>query len=415
MIINTNFQSNTNIKLPLAFILYALLAFVAAQFLLLFHSNLLIDSQFRLPTIWMGAHFLLLGFAAMIAMGAMYQLVPVAFLTPIWSQKLGAIQFSFTLVGITSLSLLLGIKPDIAVYGGILTIIGMVLFIFQMALTIGKQKKKNIITYFVLAAITCFFLTILAGFLLAWNIAYGGISSHNTILTSHITLGVAGWFTLLIFGFSYKLVPMFSLAHGFSMKWAKLAFFSYLVGLLVVIVSFGMQDTTLRTGGWLLLFCGFTFFVLDMKDILSKRLKKRLDKPFMFSLLAIVNGLIIHFIAFMLSLFAVNHLTIWSWLIFLYVMSWIIFSILGYLYKIVPFLWWTFKYADKIGKEQVPNLKDMFNEKWSVLLFILFIVGITGLTAGALVQISMLVFFFQALLAITSLAYASSIVRILFH
>ena len=362
----------------------------------------------------MGAHFLLLGFAVMIAMGAMYQLVPVAFLTPIWNQKLGYVQIIITVVGITSLTFLLGFQPSYAVYGGILTIIGITLFIIQMTMTIAKQKERNMISFFVIAAIASFALTILAGFLLAWNIAYGGIESHHTILYSHITLGVAGWFTLLIFGFSYKLVPMFSLSHGFSLKWTVLSFSTYLFGLLILIVSFWVEFAALTTIGWLFLFIGFSFFVLDMKTILSKRLKKRLDKPFTFSIIAIGNGMVIHFLAFTLSLIGIKDPSIWSWLIFLYVMSWIVFSILGYLYKIVPFLWWTHKYADKIGKAKVPTMKDMIDEKLSVVLFSLFVVSIIGLTTGALLQFSLVVLTFQGLLTVTSFFYALSIIRILF-
>lgn len=411
---STSLKSDTNIKLPLAFILYALIAFVVAQGVLLLNSDLLVSSQFRLPSLWMGAHFLLLGFAVMIAMGAMYQLVPVAFLTPIWNQKLGYLQFIITVVGITSLTLLLGFQPSHAFYGGILTIIGITLFIFQMAMTIGKQKKRNMISLFVIAAISSFALTILAGFLLAWNIAYGRIESHNTILYSHITLGVAGWFTLLIFGFSYKLVPMFSLSHGFSLKWTSLSFSTYVFGLVILIVSFWAEFAALTKIGWLFLFVGFCFFVLDMREILHKRLKKKLDKPFVFSIIAIGNGLVTHFLALILSLIGINDPSIWSWLIFLYVMSWIIFSILGYLYKIVPFLWWTHKYADKIGKEKVPTMKDMIDDKMSVVLFSLFVVSIIGLTAGALLQISLVVLTFQVLLTATSFFYAISIIRILF-
>ena len=410
----TSLKSDTNIKLPLAFILYALIAFVVAQAVLLLNSDLLVSSQFRLPSLWMGAHFLLLGFAVMIAMGAMYQLVPVAFLTPIWNQKLGYIQFVITVIGITSLTLLLGFQPSYAVYGGILTIIGIILFIFQMAMTIAKQKKRNMISFFVIAAIISFSLTILAGFLLAWNIAYGGIESHNTILYSHITLGVAGWFTLLIFGFSYKLVPMFSLSHGFSLKWTGLSFSTYVFGLLVLIVSFWINFSALTTVGWLFLFIGFSFFALDMRAILHKRLKKKLDKPFTFSVIAIGNGLVIHFLALLISLIRITDPSIWSWLIFLYVMSWIIFSIIGYLYKIVPFLWWTHKYADKIGKEKVPTMKDMIDEKMSVVLFSLFVVSIMGLTTGALLEISLVVLLFQVLMTVTSFSYAVSIIRILF-
>lgn len=407
-------KSDTNIKLPLAFIIYALIALVVAQVILFFNSDLLLAGQFRLPDIWMGAHFLLLGFAVMIAMGAMYQLVPVAFLTPIWSQKFGFLQFILTAAGVTLFAVMLGFQPAKAIYGGILAIIGIILFIIQMVNTIRKQQTKNMMTYFVLGAITSFFLTIIAGFLLAWNISYGGIVSHSSILYSHMVLGVAGWFTLLIFGFSYKLVPMFSLSHGFSMKWAKSAFLTYVIGLVFLIGSFWFGFVYLETLGWILLFLGFGFFVLDIKEILAKRIKKKLDKPFTFSLLAIANGLAIHFFALVIHLIGAENPIIWSWLIFLYVMGWIIFSIMGYLYKIVPFLWWTHKYSEKIGKEKVPTLKEMIDEKLSVVLFVFLIISVIGLVIGGLIQVGLMVFIFQGLLALTSLVYAASIIRVLF-
>ncbi|GAB3789920.1 hypothetical protein [Virgibacillus kimchii] len=411
--LGAGFKTETNIKLPLGFILYALLALTASQWILFLNSDLLTAGQFRFPEIWMGAHFLLLGYAAMIAMGAMYQLVPVAFLTPIWSQKLGFVQLIITIIGVTLFSILLGTTPQYAIYGGILAILGILLFILQMGKTILKQEKKTVMTYFVLAAISSFFLTIAAGFFLAWNIAYGGIANHELILHSHIVLGVAGWFSLLIFGFSYKLVPMFSLSHGYSMKWAKPAFITYIGGLIVLIISFWITFPYVDTIGWLLLFLGFGFFVLDIKEILEKRVKKKLDKPFTFSLFAIGNGLVIHFLALFMNLMDISNENVWSWLIFLYIMGWIVFSILGYLYKIVPFLWWTHKYSERIGKEKVPTLKDMINETLSVYLFIGFIVSVLGLTAGALWQIGYMVYIFQGFLAITTLAYVLSIIRVL--
>ena len=407
-------KSDTNIKIPLAFIIYALVALVAAQIILFFNNDLLLGAQFRTPDIWMGTHFLLLGFAVMIAMGAMYQLVPVAFLTPIWSQKLGLVQFLLTAAGVTLFAVLIGFQPAKAIYGGVIAVMGIILFIFQMAITIMKQQNKGMMTYFVLSAITSFFLTIIAGFLLAWNIAFGAIETHLPILFSHMVLGVAGWFTLLIFGFSYKLVPMFSLSHGFSMKRAKIAFLAYVIGLIFLIASFWFRFVYLETLGWVLLFLGFGFFALDMKEILTKRLKRKLDKPFIFSLLAIANGLIIHFLALMIHLFGIETSALWGWLTFLYVMCWIVFSIMGYLYKIVPFLWWTHKYSSKIGKEKVPTLKDLIDEKLSVVLFISLIISVIGLVMGGLLQIGLVVVLFQGLLALTSLVYAASIIRVLF-
>lgn len=65
----TAIKSEINIKLPLTFIIYALVAFVVAQFVLLLNVDAVVVGQFRSPELWMGAHFLLLGYAVMIVMG----------------------------------------------------------------------------------------------------------------------------------------------------------------------------------------------------------------------------------------------------------------------------------------------------------------------------------------------------------
>lgn len=408
-----NMKTNTNIKLPLSFILYGLVALVVGEWIMFFSGDRLLLGTFRVPDIWMAAHFLLLGFAVMIAMGSMYQLVPAAFSTPIWSESFGFVQLVVTAGGITLFSILLGMNPKYVLYGGIMAIGGILMFIVQMVMTILQQKKKTIMTAFVLGALICFFLTIAAGFWLMWNIAFASITNHSTVLYSHIVLGVAGWFTLLIFGFSYKLVPMFSLSHSHSMKWAKPTFFTYIVGLFVMLGAFWTGSGLMRTIGWFLLFLGFVFFSLDIEAILAKRLRKNLDKPFSFTLLAICIGLGIHFLALLLDIISVDNPAIWGWLIFLYVTGWIIFSILGYLYKIVPFLWWSHKYSERRGKEKVPLPKDMVNEKLAVVLYILFIIGSIGVVVAALCSLSPLVSFFQGLLAFSSLLYMVSIVRIL--
>jgi len=410
---NRSVKSDTNIKLPISFIVFSLLALVVSQIILLANSSELLAGQFRIPDIWMSAHFLLLGFAAMVAMGAMYQLVPVVFLTPIWNEKFGFIQFFVTASGITSFAVLLGYKPNIAIIGAILAVIGVMMFIVQMTKTLMKRTNKTVNYYFVITAIFCLFLTIVAGFILTWNFALGGGNNHNSILYSHIALGVSGWFTLLIFGFSYKLIPMFSLAHGFSMKWVRSAFFTYITGLTILIISFWVNNQVVSVLGWLLLFSGFLFFALDVKDILKNRLRRKLDKSLTFSIFAIRNGLVIHFLFLLVSILGEISSGLWSWLIFLYIMGWIIFSILGYLYKIVPFLWWTHKYSERIGKENVPTLKDMINEILSVVLFSLFTIAILGIIVGVLLHNGVLVFIFLGLLTATSFVYAFSIIQVL--
>jgi hypothetical protein len=104
----------------------------------------------------------------------------------------------------------------------------------------------------------------------------------------------------------------------------------------------------------------------------------------------------------------------WSWLILLYVIGWVIFSILGYLYKIVPFLWWTHKYADQMGKGNVPTLAQMINEKWATIIYVSFIIGIVGLIFAGLLHIGFLVFIFQAMITLATIAYLATIIRIFY-
>lgn len=408
-------KTETTIKLPLSFILFGLGSFVFSQLVLFLNSEALFHGYFRIPELLMGAHFLLLGWVVMVVMGSMYQLVPVAFLTPIWSEKLGFVQLIITALGVTVFSLLLGFKPNVAVYGATLVVVGILLFLYQMIRTLMKQEQKNTMTLFVVTALFCFFLTILAGFLLAWNMAFGGSFNYSAVFHSHILLGVAGWFSLLIFGFSYKMVPMFSLSHGFSMKYAKFAFISYAMGLFLLIISFWLSNIILTRIGWVLLLIGFTCFSFDMREIIHKRIKKKLDRPFVFSLISIIYGWIIHVIAVVLSLLSITSQTVWSWLIFAYIVSWIIFSILGYLYKIVPFLWWTHKYSGLVGKEKVPLLKNMIDEKLGSLIFILLPISVFGLVTAALFHINFLVLLFQGLMLSLSILYSISIIRVLFQ
>ena len=406
-------KSDTNIKLPLGFIIFALLAFAVSQIILFFNSSELLVGMFRIPKIWMSAHFLLLGFAVMTAMGAMYQLIPVAFLTSIWNQKLGFIQFFITAIGLTSFALLLGFRTNIAVHGGALVVIGILIFIFQMTKTMLKLEKFTTMAAFVISALACLLLTVTAGFLLAWNLAFGETFDHVSILLSHMTLGLAGWFTLLIMGLSYKMVPMFSLSHGFTNKWTDPALYTYLTGLAVTIISYWVHLPTIRAVGLLLLFIGYGFFALDMKEILAKRVKKKLDKPFSFSITAIWNGLILHFIALLAAVFNLNSENVWGWIIYLYMMTWIIFSMLGYLYKIVPFLVWTHKYSEMVGKEKVPTLKEMMNEKLGAILYRLFTISIFGIIVSVAFSSGIALFIFLGIQALASIIFAITIIRVL--
>ncbi|MBU8879042.1 hypothetical protein BGM26_08590 [Bacillus sp. FJAT-29790] len=406
-------SNETNIKLPFSFIFMSMVALMGSQILLLVHGDFIINGQFRIPGIWSAAHLFVLGWALMIAMGSMYQLVPVAFLTPIWSEKFGFIQFGITAIGIFSFAHFLFYDPQKALIPGLITLAGILMFLFQMFMTLRQQTKPNILTLYVGFALLCLLLTIILGITLLYSMKTGIASSYyQPIFKSHLLLGTSGWFTMLIFGFSYKMAPMFSLSHGYSMKPANIVYPFYTGGLAATIVSFFVELPGLLTLGLLLQFIGFAVFIYHISLILKNRVKKKLDRSFMFALLAIVSGGVIHLAAFITALFGIFSKAV-GLLLFLYLFLWIAFSIIGYLYKIVPFLWWTAKYSKEIGKKDVPALKDMMNDKAATPVFFGLMLGILGVAASICIGSKILFLTSQILFTAACLIFCYSIAKVI--
>ncbi len=408
-----NMGSETNIKLPFSFILFSLIALVLSQILLLVNGQLMADGSFRIPVIWSSAHLLVLGWALMAAMGAMYQLVPVAFLTKIWNERFGFIQFFVTAIGIVSFSGMLYWSPQNAMIPGVLMLLGILMFLFQMFMTLKTQSKQTILTAFVGSSLVCLFITISLGITLIYCLKTGFAAEYyQSIFKAHLLMGLTGWFTLLIFGFSYKMVPMFSLSHGFPMVQAKYVYVFYLSGLVLSLISFFTNNSILLKIGFLLLLIGFSIFSWHIRIIIKKRLKKTLDKPFTFAIVAIGFGNVIHFAAFiMLWNHDVNSFA--GPLVYAYLLLWIVLSIVSYLYKIVPFLWWTYKYSKEIGKNKVPSLKEMMNEKIVTPLFSLFTVAILLVFFALTFHIAILFNIGQSVLSIVFIIIAISILSVL--
>ncbi|MBT2677768.1 hypothetical protein J7E38_02075 [Bacillus sp. ISL-35] len=405
--------SETNIKLPISYIFFSMIALITSQLLILLNGDMLITGTFRLPAIWSAAHLFVLGWALMVAMGAMYQLVPVAFLTPIWSEKFGFWQFAVTALGILTFATALYLRPQDALVPGIMTLTGILMFLVQMYMTLRSQAKPNILTLFVGSALFSLLLTIALGITLVISMKTGFASEYyQAMFKTHILLGTVGWFSLLIFGFSYKMVPMFSLAHGFTMKPAAYVFTVYFAGIILMVAYFFTGSHLMEILGTFMLLAGFLVFTWHVKKIIDKRVKRKLDRPFMFALFAVGCGAAIHLAAFVSS--SVNLLPKTAGpILLLYLMAWIAFSIIGYLYKIVPFLWWTHKYSKEIGKKQVPALKDMMDEKLALPLFILFTGGTVLLIISFFVQLMPIFYIAQSLILMAGILFSYIIAKVL--
>lgn len=412
MLPQNNLGSETNIKLPFFFIFFSFITLVVSQIILLSNGAMMTNGTFRIPALWSGAHLLILGWALMIAMGSMYQLVPVAFLTKIWNEPFGFVQFFITAAGILLFTGTLYWAPQKAFLPGILMLFGILMFLFQMIMTLRNQAKPTIMTAFVGTALFALLVTLSLGITLLYCLTSGaGAEYYQAIFQTHLLMGIAGWFTLLIFGFSYKMAPMFSLSHGFPMIHARYVYGFYTAGLVITAGSFFTGNARLTKLGFFLLLLGFSIFNWHISIIINKRLKKNLDKPFRFALAAIIFGNLIHLVAFIL-LWTDSFGSFIGSLIYSYLLLWIVLSILGYLYKIVPFLWWTHKYSQKMGREQVPTLKQMMNEKLAEPLFIIYIVSVIAVFIALVFKNVLLFNIGQLLVSVTFIIMTTSILMV---
>ena len=79
--------------------------------------------------------------------------------------------------------------------------------------------------------------------------------------------------------------------------------------------------------------------------------------------------------------------------------------IIGMMYKVVPFLVWFHKYSDKVGKEKVPLLKDMFSERIGSIQFWLINIGVPNVMVGLYLENQIIVGIGLTIMFIASLLF----------
>lgn len=395
----------------------AIIDFAILNILLIFNYKDITGFYFQ-PKIVAITHMLTLGWISMTIFGAMFQLVPVVLETKLFSEKLADIQFWIFLLGI--MGLVTGFwNSNTGLHlsaSAILLNLAILIFSINMIATFVRVKKWNITGWYLIAALVYLIITAIAGFLLAYNLWHPYIKlNHLQYLKLHAEVAVIGWVTMVVMGVSYKLIPMFTLSHGYSMKSSKRAFWLINIGLIGINTFFHFKSNTLLILiSTLFISIGIFYYLYQVYLIYKSRLRKKHDigitySVFSFYMLGIVTlfGLVFSFTD--LSKISNIHLA-FGYLVFFGYLSMLI---VGQMYKIVPFLAWYHKYSSKVGLEPVPMLKDMFNEKYAQAGFYLMSTAIISTTASFLINNQIALLFSFVLMFFGVLIFTFNIFTIL--
>lgn len=395
-------------KVVRLYFIIATITFIFLNGLMLLSSGNIYGFHFQ-PKILSFAHMAVLGWATMIIMGAMTQLIPVILETSlfsVWMAKWGLWLFVLAVATITGHFWFFAIKGGGMAWAAGIAFTAVVLFAINVGLTLTKVKRINITIAHIIAAIV--YLTVVAsiGFILGYNLSIPFIKgNHLNYMALHAAIGFGGWFSMIVMGVSYKLLPMFTLSYTYK-NWPGWAAFTLVnLGIIGIIVEFFTKRPFYSS---VLILAGLIMFSYQVVLIMKGRMRKGLDVGLRHALFSYAYIPVAAILGVIISLSNIDH-EMRQRIILIYgftvLFGCITLLIIGMMYKIVPFLVWFHKYSDKVGKEKVPLLKDMFSERLGNIQFWLLNIGVPAVMAGLYLGNQMIVGIGLTIIFISSLLF----------
>ncbi|SPE56973.1 conserved membrane hypothetical protein [Verrucomicrobia bacterium] len=433
-----------SISLPLRFVVTGLVALLTGVGWLVAQPSLLTTYHYNQNIVAL-THLLVLGWIGSVVMGAMYQLVPVALETKLYSERLAKWQFAFHLAGFVGMVWMFKTwnMKQVGHFGCVLAI-GVGLFVYNLGRTLLRVRKWKVVATAMAASLGWFSLTVLAGLSIAAGKstyesldgvavtggfrplldglrALGALMAHFDSLSAmhaHAHLGVVGLFTMLIVGVSYKLVPMFTLSEVQSQRRAKLSLLLLNAGLLGAFISIALHSPW-KFGFALMVCTALGIYGWEIAAIVRARERATLDCGLRSFLTAsgmlgplCVLGLVLAWPRLPLNVFTGQLENLYG---FLGLLGFVTFAILGMLHKIIPFLVWYHSYSPQVGRAQVPTLAELYSERLQVAGYWSWLAGLVTTSAGILLQNEIVARFGAAALATTLGLFALNFGKMFSH
>jgi hypothetical protein len=239
-----------------------------------------------------------------------------------------------------------------------------------------------------------------------------------SMMHAHAHLSGVGFFTLLLVGVSYKLIPMFTLSELQNKRRAALSVALLNVGLV------GSFLCILFRSPWKMLFAlvivgALAVYGWELRAILRARKRASLDWGLKYFLTAVgllaplsLLSLVLAWPRLPLNAFTGQLENLYGFLGFVGVMT---FAIIGMLYKIVPFLAWFGVYSPHVGRAKVPSLGDMYSVRLQVIGYWVFLCGFLATGGGIVMSSHAVVRVGCVWLALSVATLAINVVKMLGH
>lgn len=379
-----------SLRLPFQFFAASLFFFTLLNLLLFWQAPKLLALGFTNPVLLTATHLFTLGYATMTVMGALYQLVPVILQVPLYNERLGFVHFWLYLAGVSLMIVSFWwFTPLLIATGGTVVVIAVGLFVYNLYRSMAGSQVQSLTARYIKAGLAYLSLVVTWGLLLALHLQYGFFGTTTLRqLAFHISVGLGGWLGLLIIGVAYQLVAMFGLIHEPPQGIGRFVFaaFNTGVGIEVLALLIGLPSWVAGLG-LTVAAVALLAAAYDGLRFLTLRKRQKLDISFRFvaaswtSLILVVLLLLIaHWFGPPLLHSSMAYVAI----AYLGFIGWISLMIQAQMYKILPFLTWQNKYSKRVGREKVPLLRDMYDERLATIALAAWLPGIALTVLGLL-------------------------------
>jgi hypothetical protein len=325
-------------SIPFRYFAAAVFFHCAAWAMLLAGAGGLGDFEGGLGLPLAAVHLLTIGVLTITAMGASFQLLPVATVQPLgrlWPSRLA---FWLAAPGVVVLVYGLAVGAVSALLAGGAAVVGALLvFSAVIAENLWRARSMPLVAAHGWAALGSLLAILILAGLLAGNHTLELLDDHQAAAVAHFHLAAFGFMGLLALGFSYVLVPMFALSRPPEPRfgWASLAL--AMIGLALTASGALMRMAELQG---LAAVSGLGAVVLHleaMRRVWASRMRKRMGLSFV--LVRIAWIMLAASLGLGLALAAGVAIRAGTTLFGLLVLvGWLLTFLLGILQRILPFL-----------------------------------------------------------------------------
>jgi hypothetical protein len=359
------------------------------------------------PELLAVVHVVTLGFAAMVLVGALHQLVPVLVNAPLRAPALGAATFAVYAAGVVGVvaGFARGFSVPWLAAGGILALVALVALTANVVATARASASAGATGHAVVASAIYLTATALLGTVVALTRVFPELApAFAFVKPLHVGLGLAGAFGLALLGAGHRLLAMFVLSHGVGERRVRVATWAVHAAMaLLAIAAFARWP--LVPVALVALAVAALAYLDDVRRLLQTRLKRHLETPIATYLAGVA------FVPVALVLAAAG---LWHAAVVALLAGTVTLGIGGMLVKIASFLAWQHRFAPKVGREPVPMVRDLTRpalELWTLAGLAL---GALALVAAFVVPSPVLVRAGGALQAIGATALALHVAAIVF-